>query len=304
MKINGYFAGQPAVVQFFALLLFILGGNLIASVLGLTLFYSIHGAQASMEQYPDMLRLLQFISAIGTFLVPSLALAWLFSRQPKDYLQIRKIKEGRSVAWVLLSMVCIVPLINWLTYWNGSLTLPEWAAPVEAWMRQQEDTMQHFTEILIHGDGFFPLLSNLIVVALTAAITEEFLFRGALLGIIGKWIHNRHVVIWTVAILFSAFHLQFYGFIPRMLLGAYFGYLLVWSKSIWLPICAHFFNNAMSVLVMSDSSLQKYELLTGEVSQANAGELILPAVIGTLLFFLVVKKLKSQIFLSQHEVLS
>ena len=76
MKINGYFAGQPAVVQFFALLLFILGGNLIASVLGLTLFYSIHGAQASMEQYPDMLRLLQFISAIGTFLVPSLALAW------------------------------------------------------------------------------------------------------------------------------------------------------------------------------------------------------------------------------------
>ena len=60
----------------------------------------------------------------------------------------------------------------------------------------------------------------------------------------------------------------------------------------------------MSVLVMSDSSLQKYELLTGEVSEANAGELILPAVIGTLLFFLVVKKLKSQIFLSQHEVLS
>lgn len=304
MKFHGYFAGKPAAMQFFALLLFLLGGNLIASFLGLAIFMSVYGTQASIEQYPDMLRLLQFISAIGTFLIPSLLVAWLFHRNPKEYLHITKISDWTSVLGVLISMLLIMPLINLTVYWNESLSLPEWLAPIENWMRQQEDTMQHFTEILIHGDGFFPLLSNLIVVALTAAITEEFLFRGALLGIIGKWIRNRHAVIWTVAILFSAFHLQFYGFIPRMLLGAYFGYLLVWSKSIWLPICAHFFNNAMSVLVMSDSSLQKYELLTGEVSEANAGELILPAVIGTLLFFLVVKKLKSQIFLSQHEVLS
>ena len=295
MKINGYFAGQSAVVQFFALLLFILGGNLIASVLGLTLFYSIHGAQASMEQYPDMLRLLQFLSAIGTFLVPSLALAWLFSRQPKDYLQIRKIKEGQTVAWVLLSMVCIVPLINLLTYWNGSLSLPEWAAPVEAWMRQQEDTMQHFTELLIYGGGFSPLLSNLIVVALTAAVTEEFLFRGALQRIIGQWTANPHVVIWIAAIIFSAFHLQFYGFIPRMLLGAYFGYLLLWSRSIWLPVCAHFFNNALSVIVMSNVSLKEYELLTGEVSEATAGALVLPAIIGTVAFLLVAWKLRKEL---------
>ena len=292
MKINGYFAGQPAVVQFFALLLFILGGNLIASVLGLTLFYSIHGAQASMEQYPDMLRLLQFISAIGTFLVPSLALAWLFSRQPKDYLQIRKIKEGRSVAWVLLSMVCIVPLINWLTYWNGSLTLPEWAAPVEAWMRQQEDTMQHFTELLIYGGGFSPLLSNLIVVALTAAVTEEFLFRGALQRIIGQWTANPHVVIWIAAIIFSAFHLQFYGFLPRMVLGAYFGYLLYWSRCIWLPVLAHFTNNAVAVIGMSTPALKNNEFITGEVTEPNLQSYIVMAVVFLGLFGILMIRLR------------
>ena len=190
-------------------------------------------------------------------------------------------------------MLCLTPLINLTVYWNESLSLPEWLAPVENWMRQQEDTMQHFTEILIHGDGFSPLLSNLIVVALTAAVTEEFLFRGALMRIIGHWIRNPHGAIWIAAILFSAFHLQFYGFLPRMLLGAYFGYLLIWSRSIWLPICAHFFNNALNVIIMSNHSLQEYELLTGEISSAEVGELGLWAIIGTLLFFLVIKKLKT-----------
>ena len=293
MKWNGYFAGQPAAMQFFALLLFLLGGNLLASFIGVAIFLSVYGPSAIMEQYPDMLRLLQFLSAIGTFLAPSLCVAWLFSRNPKAYLHIAPISDRTSVLWVFISMLCLTPLINLTVYWNESLSLPEWLAPVENWMRQQEDTMQHFTEILIHGDGFSPLLSNLIVVALTAAVTEEFLFRGALMRIIGQWICNPHGAIWIAAILFSAFHLQFYGFLPRMLLGAYFGYLLIWSRSIWLPICAHFFNNALSVIIMSNHSLQEYELLTGEISSAEVGELGLWAIIGTLLFFLVIKKLRT-----------
>ncbi len=54
--------------------------------------------------------------------------------------------------------------------------------------------------------------------------------------------------IWVSAILFSALHMQFYGFFPRMLLGAFFGYLLLWSGSLWLPIIAHFVNNCVAVI--------------------------------------------------------
>lgn len=293
-KFRGYFVGQSAGMQFLALFLFILSGNFLSSMLGLALSTAIFGEQTSMEQYPDMLRLLQFISAIGTFLLPAWLIAWLFSSQPKEYLQVRRVTDWKLIVYVFAGMLFINPLINLTVYWNESLILPEWAAPIESWMRRQEDTMQHFTELLIHGGGSCPLLANLIIVALTAAVTEEFLFRGALLHIVRQSTRNEHVAIWIVAILFSAFHLQFYGFIPRMLLGAYFGYLLVWSRSIWLPICAHFFNNAWSVIVMSNSKLAENELLGGKITEATASELILPAIVGFIVFILITWSIKKR----------
>ena len=50
------------------------------------------------------------------------------------------------------------------------------------------------------------------------------------------------------AFLFSAMHMQFYGFVPRLLLGAMLGYLFVWSGSLWLSVLAHFVNNASAII--------------------------------------------------------
>ena len=91
-------------------------------------------------------------------------------------------------------------------------------------------------------------------------------------------------MIWTAAILFSAFHLQFYGFFPRMLLGAYFGYLLYWSHSIWLPIFAHFINNAIAVITLSNSTLQANYYLTGEIPSEELLPYSLLALLSTGLF--------------------
>jgi membrane protease YdiL (CAAX protease family) len=91
------------------------------------------------------------------------------------------------------------------------------------------------------------LLLNLFVVAILPAIGEELIFRGAFQKLFSQLFKNKHIGIWLAAALFSAIHLQFYGFIPRMLLGAIFGYLLYWSGSLWVPIWAHFVNNAMGV---------------------------------------------------------
>ena len=59
---------------------------------------------------------------------------------------------------------------------------------------------------------------------------------------------KAHIAIWITAIIFSAVHFQFYGFIPRVLLGAFFGYLALWSGSLWLPIFAHALNNSLVVI--------------------------------------------------------
>src|SRR5690606_9694418 len=96
--------------------------------------------------------------------------------------------------------------------------------------------------------SYSALAINLLMIAIIPAIGEELLFRGGIQNIFYKWFKNPHIAIWAAAILFSAIHVQFYGFIPRMLLWALFGYLLVWGKSIWYPIIGHFINNGSAVV--------------------------------------------------------
>ncbi len=92
------------------------------------------------------------------------------------------------------------------------------------------------------------LLFNLFMVALIPAVGEEFLFRGTLQRIFSEWLRSEHLAVWTTAVLFSLMHYQFLGFMPRILLGALFGYLFLWTGNIWVPVLAHFVNNAVAVV--------------------------------------------------------
>ena len=159
-------------------------------------------------------------------------------------------------------------------------------------MKAQEALAEQLTNLLLSGDGLMNLLANLLVVAVMAGITEEFLFRGALQRIIGKWTSNHHIVIWTAAIIFSAFHMQFYGFLPRVLLGAYFGYLLYWSRNIWIPVFAHFVNNAFAVISMSDDRLKENEFITGDISDTYLLPYSALAIVTLLLFYLCTQQIR------------
>lgn len=162
----------------------------------------------------------------------------------------------RTLLLVTLTMFLISPAISLTSYLNSLITLPEWMAPIEQWMKSTETAAAEFTNKMLSEKGILALCSNLFVIALVAGITEEFFFRGTLFSILQKAIKNHHMVIWLVAVFFSAIHFQFYGFIPRMLLGAYLGYLLFWTKNIWIPVFAHILNNAVAVIAMSNDSLK------------------------------------------------
>ncbi|WP_297903057.1 CPBP family intramembrane glutamic endopeptidase [uncultured Parabacteroides sp.] len=189
-------------------------------------------------------------------------------------------------------MLLLSPTINLLGLLNKQMELPAFMSPIEEWMQAQENLAEQLTVRLLSSDNIGVILANLIVIAVTAGITEEFLFRGALQRVIGKWSSNPHTIIWVAAILFSAFHLQFYGFLPRMILGAYFGYLLYWSKSIWIPVFAHFINNAFAVIAMSDNRLKDNEFITGEIPPEHLLDFCMIATVLFLLFILVNKQLK------------
>lgn len=292
MNLKGIYAGKPAVSQLAILLLLILLGAFFSSMISMGIFSLIYGFQADITQYPDMLRLAQLLSSIGTFLLPALILAELCSDHPKTYLSIGKTTRGEIWILTFISVFLISPTINLTGWLNNQLELPAFMAPIEEWIRAQEDAAERFTLILINGDGVLTLVSNLIVIALAAAVTEEFLFRGALQRVIGKWSGNRHVIIWSTAFIFSAFHMQFFGFLPRMLLGAYFGYLLYWSQNIWIPVFAHFINNAFAVISMSEPYMKENAYITGDLSTQHLFPYTLVALILLVPFYLCLKRIK------------
>lgn len=290
MKHSGILSEKPASCQLLILLLFVLLGSCLALLLGALASIFLYGNDGSLPSDAGAMRLLQFLSACGMFLAPSLLMGWLCGKSLREYLWIGKCPSFRLLAATFLSMLLIAPGINLLGYFNSLIHLPEFLAPLETWMRVQEEQAERITGMLLEGEGWGVLAANLFVVALTAAITEEFLFRGTLERIFSRWTANHHLVIWSAAFLFSAFHLQFFGFLPRLLLGAYFGYLLYWSRNIWLPVFAHFTNNAIAVIGMSDSRLKENEWISGAFSPDAMGEYTLVALAGLFLFSLLVKR--------------
>lgn len=197
-----------------------------------------------------MLKFFQISQSVSLFVVPSLLAAWLLYDQPQEALKLKGPIRMAPALMVGVLVVIVNPLINFLAGINSEIHFPEWLSGMETWMRNAEDTAANLTDAFLKTDGIGGLLFNLFMIAVLPALGEELLFRGVIQRILTDLTRNVHLGIWLSAALFSALHLQFFGFLPRMVLGAMFGYLLVWSGSLWLPILAHFINNALAVIAL------------------------------------------------------
>lgn len=198
----------------------------------------------------SIMKIVQAASSLGVFVFPALFLGFVFSDSVREFLSWRKPADGMLLLWASGIMLLALPAINAMAEWNNAIRLPAFLAELEQAMRATEDRAAAITEAFMVMNGAKALGVNIVVIALLPALGEELLFRGVLQRIFSSWSGNRHTGIWVAAFLFSAMHMQFYGFFPRMLLGALFGYFLVWSGSLWVPVIAHFVNNATAVLLM------------------------------------------------------
>ena len=127
--------------------------------------------------------------------------------------------------------------------------LPGWLSGVEQWMIDKEDQADNLIDTLVSSNTFGTMMINLFIIALIPAIGEELIFRGVFQKIFVKLFKSGHLAIWVTAFIFSAIHFQFFGFIPRFILGLVFGYLFFWSGTLWLPVISHFINNAFPVIL-------------------------------------------------------
>jgi membrane protease YdiL (CAAX protease family) len=143
-------------------------------------------------------------------------------------------------------MITISPLVEW----NMNIDFPEFLAGFERWARQAEDQTAQLTKVMTNFTTTGDLIIGLVVIALLPAIGEELVFRGMFQNEFYRGTGNIHISIWISAIIFSAIHFQFYGFVPRVLLGGLFGYLYYWSGTLVVPMFGHFVNNAFGVIMI------------------------------------------------------
>jgi hypothetical protein len=141
------------------------------------------------------------------------------------------------------------PVISWMGEVNAALTLPEQYAGLEAWMQQTEQQAAAMTTLFMSASDVQGLIVNLFMMAVIPAIGEELVFRGILQRLLQNLFRRPWIAIALSAIIFSAFHLQFYGFIPRLFLGLILGYTFYRTGRLWVPVIIHFVNNAMAVFV-------------------------------------------------------
>ena len=227
-----------ATTRVLLLLGFALAGLIVTSFVSL-LFLS------SIDKFTHVIVLLQ---DIFVFILPAVLAAALCFRKPLHLMCLDVAPSWRAVLGVLIVVAVSLPAMNWLVEWNESLTLPPALKWLEEMMRTAEDAAGDMTKDMLSGTSVWKLLLNLFVVGVMAGVSEECFFRGGMARLMSPQWRNGHAVIWIVAAIFSAVHMQFYGFVPRMLLGAWMGYLLWWTRSLWVPIIAHALNNSIVVV--------------------------------------------------------
>jgi len=242
--------GIVALVALLSLLVTLIIASVISiPIYGIENFSKMIGSSVNYnDENLSFLKFLQLVQSIGLFVIPSFLLALFFGDSISGYLKLNKQPYQTSIILAVIIVLISSPFINFVGEINSKMTLPSAFSSIERWMRESEDIAENLTKLFLKTDSILGLMFNILLIGIVPAIGEELLFRGVIQRIFAEWTKNIHLGIWISAILFSALHLQFYGFIPRVILGAIFGYLFVWSGNLWLPVLAHFINNTAAVI--------------------------------------------------------
>ncbi|MEY3644355.1 MAG: hypothetical protein RLZZ207_1050 [Bacteroidota bacterium] len=195
--------------------------------------------------------------------------------------------NGKNLAWMTAMTVGGMLVNGLLMYWNSHLVLPEFLSGVEQWMRDMEKQLMELTQFLTDFQSIPELLAGILVIGVLAGVGEELFFRGLIQPKMQGYFRSPHWGIWVTAIVFSAIHVQFYGFLPRLFLGALFGYLYHYTGSLFYPILGHILNNTLTLLLVYASNEGLIEMdiqSTDAVSYPGALAGILVLILGFLYF--------------------
>ncbi len=253
---NPLFTNTSTGFKLFIFLFLVLFGALIgmlSGLVGVVIIYQLPLDQVSMglegEFGLNIGRILQISGQIGLFILPPIAYAFLINKQPFQELGYSSLKSVRVLLAGVAIMYFGLPLIHFLSELNLQIKLSDSFSALESWMLLKEEEAALLSERFLSVDTVSGLLINLFMIALLPALGEEMVFRGILQPLFVRLAKNVHLGIFIAALLFGVMHLQFYGLLPRVMLGLFLGYFYYYSGSLWVPVLMHFLNNGTAVVV-------------------------------------------------------
>ena len=285
---------ESPLYQLFVSLLIIMGVGITLSIILILAGTMIFGSDLTvLEKSTEALRnsdvgflkYILIIQDISLFLVPSIIILVMMKPGSSTGLSELKIPHLKETGLVIILALCILPVTSFTEQINAGMHLPEWLSGVEKWMVEKEDHANNIINQVMISPAFGTMILNLFIIAILPALAEEILFRGVLQKILYNLFKSGHVAIWVTAFIFSTIHFQFFGFIPRFILGLVFGYLFFWSGTLWLPVISHFVNNAVPVVVAYIQGIEKFDAPVDTPLLKQVIALPLPIIISLIILF-------------------
>lgn len=275
--------------RIFLLAALVVIGLIVGSVIGL--LYAIISGNDIMSL--NSLRFMQISSQIFTFVLPPILYAMLVKERPFKSLGFSK----STILWLILGvamMYAILPLNAVFGEWNANIKFPESLASFEKLMQDLQDRATEVMEKFVNVDTIGGLIINLFMIAGLAALGEELLFRSVIQTSLIKICKNAHVGIFIASAIFSLFHMEFYGLLPRLVLGLLMGYMYYYSRSIWIPMAMHFANNGTIVFLYYLNNIGAINIDVESFGETNIFVLILSIIAMVALFWFTIKLNKKE----------
>lgn len=215
-------------------------------IFGFSLDDILYTQDYSDPEYVTAMKFLQILASLGSFVLPALLLSFLFAGSWTSLYNFDRPLSVTSLLLVFFIILSVIPLVNYLAELNQNMHFP--LQGIDDLFRRLETQAETMMEAFAGTGTLSGLLVNILMIGVLAAVGEELIFRGLLQTLFIRIFRGPHFAIILTALLFSAFHFQFFSFIPRFVLGLVMGYLYHYGRSIWYPILAHFLNNVLGVV--------------------------------------------------------
>jgi membrane protease YdiL (CAAX protease family) len=291
---NNNSKGVSYTAGFFILIGVALAGLAIASLVGgALLVWKAGGSVADVKSImtdpanASMLRWIQVVSVIFSMFLPAVLVAYILNRRPFQLLGYRKQFNLKQFGIVLALVFVSIFIAGSLGYLNKDIPVPaEWKTLFD----QMEKDYAQQVGIMASFNNVGAYLSSLLLLAFLPALCEETLFRGGLQNFLTRATKKPWLAILIVSVIFSLVHFSFYGFLPRMFLGAVLGLIYYLTQNIWLSITAHFLNNALALTQLYIANQQGKDLskvMNEDIGTYYWGFIAIPLLV---LLFLSLKK--------------